>query len=196
MSTSTCRVRIYVPVNSQNEYMTPENYQEFECRGHYDFQICKSQNIGVASDYENFVSPIISYGHGGLSEVAFFESGREYTIYSGKRVRLFYWEFTANDSDIIALLRALGGYLDGNNPRRDNTSYGKLVRYDVIKAPYNHYSPSTTNCFRAVAQWTNSLGANQLQIIYDNANSSSDYYAYKLARQLSSYWNDMGIKNY
>ena len=148
-----------------------------------------------------FSSPIISYGHIGLNnrrnEVAFFESGRESSMYGGNRVRLYYWSFTADDDDITNLLVSLGGYLDGDNPTRENTYYGKLARYEVIKAPYNTYSANKTNCFRAVAQWTKALGKSQLQNIYDDADSSSDYYAYKLANQLAaSYWTDMGIKNY
>lgn len=198
---STCRVRIYVPVDSSNNYKTTANYPAQECRGHYDFQICKSQSIGTASSPETFQSPIISYGHNALSEVAFFESGRESTLYSGKRVRLFYWSFTASDTAITELLKGLGGYLDGDNPDRDNTSAGKLVRYDVIKSPYNNYSVGRTNCFRAVASWTNALGKSQLQTIYNNAHSSSgngasDYYAYKLANSLSAYWTDKGIKSF
>lgn len=196
----TCRVRIYVPVDNNNNHKTTDNYSASECRGHYDLQICKSQDIGTSGNHENFVSPIISYGHDGLSEVAFFESGREYTVYSGHKVHLYYWNFTASDTDINQLLVSLGGFLDGDNPNRNNTSYGKLVRYNVIKAPYKNYSAKVTNCFRAVAQWTNALGKSQLQTIYNNAhnggNGASDYYAYKLANQLSSHWKDMGIKQY
>lgn len=194
----TCRVRIYATVDENGNLKKPENgFPEAQCRGHYDLQICQSRNIGTSSNYENFVSPIISYGHSGKAEVAFFESGRETTIYNGQDVHLYYWTFTASETAVTQLLKALGGYLEGDKPTRENTSYGKLVRYKVTKAPYNSYSASTTNCFRAVAQWCNSLGKNQLQNIYNNANSSSDYYAYKLVELLAEdYWEDKGIKHY
>lgn len=74
MST-TCRVRIYVPVDGNGNYKTTDNYAASECRGHYDFQICRMGYIGTTTNRESFSSPIISYGHIGLNnrrnEVAF-----------------------------------------------------------------------------------------------------------------------------
>lgn len=203
MSTSTCIVRIHVPVDNNGNYMRLGTYDDSNCCGHYDLQLCKVQNIGTPSNYLTYSYPILSYGHGGESEVAFFEEGRESSVYGPRRVHLYHWSFTANDDDIRNLLLALGGYLDGNNPKHESDFVGKLVRYNVTRAPYNHYDMHSVNCFKAVAQWTNSLGKPQLQSIYDAAHASGEsyaarnYYAYKLADQLAaSYWQDMGIKVY
>lgn len=203
MSTSTCIVRIHVPVDISGNFKRLGTYTDEECCGHYDLQLCKIQNIGTPTNYLTYSYPILSYGHMKQSEVAFFEEGRETSVYGSRRVRRYHWSFTANDDDIRNLLLALGGYLDGNNPKHESDFTGKLVRYNVTRAPYKDYRMQSVNCFKAVAQWTNSLGKPQLQSIYDAAHASGEsyparnYYAYRLADQLAaSYWQDMGIKVY
>lgn len=204
MANCLCRVRIHVPVDSNNNTLTPDHYPLEQCCGHYDLQICKTIDIGTSSNYESFMHPVISYGHFGKSEVAFFESGRGSTVYSGYRARLYHYNFSADEALVRRMLLALGDYLYGNSPNRDDNIHGKLVRYGVAKEPYAHYDKNSVNCFKAVAQWAYSLGQPRLQSIYNNAHNpssgghgASDYYAYKLAAQYAAtYWQDMGVKQY
>lgn len=191
----TCRVRIFGVVDDEN---TPIRTHP----GHYDLQILKTVPIGTTTNRETFVNPVISYGHGGLEEVAFFENARTYDIYDGYKVHLYHWDFSVDDTKVQQMLTAMGGYLDGDHPARDNTFFGRLVRYDVTKAPFNDYDANVTNCFRAVATWCNTMGKNNLKLIYDRAhgssgNGASDYFAWNLIDLLAdAHWDDQGIFQY
>ena len=195
MANVTCRVRIFAPIDANGNLI--QTYDSTG-RGHYDLQILSSGEI----DGRNFTNPILSYGHGGNPVVAIFEPGRETSVYTGKRVRLFHWTFTTTDTKVTAMISALGTYLNRNTERNYSNSSGKFVEYDAIKAPYNDYEYKTTNCFRAVAQWCNSLGRSELQTLY-NANNTGNGYRNYLPWMLlpyyyeeKKYWTKVGDKQY
>lgn len=184
MAACKARVRIFARIDNDGKYLTGKG------SGHYDLQILADGKI----DERPYENPIISYGHKGESEIAFFEEGRENTLYSGYRVDMYHWDFDTTTDEVKAAIKKLGGYLERTSI--NDNSIGKLAKYDVTSGPFVTYSYDNSNCFIAVATLCKWLGDTKLMEIYEQNDGKGEYVnymPYNLIPDYKKHWKHDGI---
>lgn len=151
MASYTCRINIYLPLNSNLSPATSST-------GHFDIQIMKSSVSLMGKTYSN---PHVSYGGAGVT----ITNGSSFTL--PEKYLHCYLPFTVTDDDITNL--------DTNWLKKYCASSSNNV-YDVTSGDFKTYSVKRYNCFGAAAQWCNLMGYSTLKNIYDKYTDGSDGY--------------------
>ena len=176
-------VRIYVDVDGSGNVIRDDSHT-----GHYELQINNSQNHPLAFDDRLYTNPAFSFqsGAGGIGIVAVSDGDQILRPYS--TLYTFSFSTTAAKLKDFLITKMENTYLDIGSKTSDAT----WTQYGVATGPFTTYNISSSNCFTAVAAWSNWLGYTTLSNIVSSASNYTAYVAWRMLEKYGSYWTKVG----
>ena len=177
-------VRIYVDVDASGKVIYNNNSKT----GHYELQINNSKNNQLAYDDHLYTNPAFSFqsGAGMAGVVAVSDGDQILRPYSA--LYTFSYQTTADKLNDFLVNKMEKLYLDTETETTDEHH----TNYSVSSGPFTTYNISSSNCFMAVAVWSNWLGYSTLSNIVANASSYKDYLAWRMLQTYGQYWTRVG----
>lgn len=179
MSNFKCHIRIYVPVDKNDNIIRGR-----EDVGHYDLQI---DNNGADLVFNNlvFTNPVFSYVPIEDSRGSVLMGGEANIHVSNNR--LYYFDFEATPQKVVAFLNSMQNTFLEKTPANIDWEH-QYAWFRVKSGPFVRYDKATTNCFNATATWCSMLGNDTLTSLGATISDYHDLAAWKMFDRFGSAW--------